>query len=169
MSMRTVVAEPLSVAAFAPYGDVVSAGVTAGAAANLGTAVRFDRCTRLTNTRENATPNLAVFRSTKKTLPFSVTLLERHPCSTQTFLPMVCARFLVVVCNADADGVPDTHTLRAFLCGPGQGITYKVGVWHHPIIAIDGDADFAMLAWEDGTALDCIEHPLREHIDITAP
>jgi ureidoglycolate hydrolase len=31
-------------------------------------------------------------------------------------------------------------------------------VWHHPIVALDSAADFAMLAWEDGTADDCVEH-----------
>ena len=65
------------------------------------------------------------------------------------------------------DGGPDVSGLRAFVCGPGQGISYGVGVWHHPIIALDDDADFVMLAWEDGTALDCIEHPLSASILIT--
>ena len=93
---RTVVGEPLSVAAFSPFGFVVSAGLKAGSSANQGTALRFDRCAELVTTRPQASPNLAVFRSTQKTLPFSVTLLEQHPCSTQTFLPMVCTRFLIV-------------------------------------------------------------------------
>lgn len=166
---RTVVGEPLSVAAFAPFGFVVSAGLKAGASANQGTALRFDRCADLVNTRSSAAPNLAVFRSTKKSLPFAVTLLERHPCSTQTFLPMVCTRFLIVVAPTAADGGPDVAGLRAFVCGPGQGVTYHVGVWHHPIIAVDGDADFAMLAWEDGSALDCVEQALPTPILVVEP
>lgn len=165
---RTVVAEPLTSAAFAPFGSVVSAGVSAGSSANQGTAVRFDRCAAVTSTRPAATANLAVFRSTAKALPFSVKLLEQHPCSTQAFLPMICTRFLVVVAPTAADGGPDLAGLRSFLCGPGQGISYAVGVWHHPIIAIDGDADFVMLAWEDGTADDCVEHPLATPILVTA-
>lgn len=159
-------AQPLSVEAFAPFGFVVSAGLRAGSSANQGTAIRFDHCADLVSTRPAATPNLAVFRSTKKTLPFEVKLLERHPCSTQTFLPMVCERFLVVVAKTAADGTPDLDTVTAFVCGPGQGVTYGVGVWHHPIIALDGDADFAMLAWEDGTPLDCVEHPLNAALSI---
>ena len=164
--MRTVTATPLTLEAFAPFGAVVSAGLKAGASANQGTAVRFDRCAELVSTRPAATPNLAVFRSTKKTLPFEVRLLERHPCSTQTFLPMVCRRFLVVVAPTAADGSPDLAGLRAFVCGPGQGVTYGAGVWHHPIIALDEDADFAMLAWEDGGPLDCVEHPLSSPLSI---
>jgi ureidoglycolate lyase len=166
---RTVVGEPLSVAAFSPFGFVVSAGLKAGSSANQGTALRFDRCADLLTTRPQATPNLAVFRSSRKALPFAVTLLEQHPCSTQTFLPMVCTRFLIVVAPTAADGGPDVANLRAFVCGPGQGITYGAGIWHHPIIAVDGDADFAMLAWEDGTALDCVEQPLPAPILVVEP
>lgn len=166
---RTVVAEPLTSVAFSPFGSVVSAGLFSGSSANQGTAVRFDRCAAVTSTRPTATANLAVFRSTAKALPFSVQLLERHPCSTQTFLPMICTRFLIVVSPTAPDGNPDLAGLRSFLCGPGQGISYAVGVWHHPIIAIDGDADFVMLAWEDGTARDCVEHLLTSSVLVTAP
>jgi ureidoglycolate lyase len=81
----------------------------------------------------------------------------------------VCTRFLIVVAPTAADGGPDVDGLRAFVCGPGQGITYRAGVWHHPIIAVDGDADFAMLAWEDGSALDCVEQPLPAPVLVVEP
>lgn len=168
--MTSIRAIPLSVDAFAPFGHVVSAGLQAGKSANQGTALRFDFCAPVTSTRPAARGNLAVFRSTKKTLPFEVKLLEKHPCSTQAFLPMVCARFLVVVAPAVGDVVgaaPDVDRVVAFVCGPGQGISYAPGVWHHPIIALDADADFAMLAYEDGSAADCVEHPLSSSILIT--
>jgi ureidoglycolate lyase len=118
--------------------------------------------------RPTASPNLAVFLSKAKSLPFEVRLLERHPHSTQAFLPMVCARFLVCVAPTLPDGSPEVAKLRAFVCGPGQGINYARGVWHHPIIALDADAEFAMLAWEDGTARDCVECPLAAPVLITA-
>jgi ureidoglycolate lyase len=164
--MREVRARPISRERFAPYGDVVSAGAGAGLSANQGTAVRFDWAARLSSSREGARPNLAVFRSLARALPFEVRLLERHPCSSQAFLPMVCARFLVCVAPALADGGPDVAALEAFVCGPGQGINYLPGVWHHPILALDGEADLVMLAWEDGGALDCVEHPLAEPVRV---
>lgn len=148
-------AAPLSADGFAPFGRVVSAGLTAGASANQGTAVRFDFTTDLVSTRPGAKANLAVFRSVAKALPFDVVLLERHPCSTQVFLPMVVARYLVVVAPTAADGGPLLEGLRAFTCLPGQGVAYAVGTWHHPMVALDAPGEFAMLAWEDGTALDC--------------
>ncbi len=161
-SSRIVSCQPLTVAGFAAYGDVVSAGLREGKSANLGTAVRFDWIAALDSTRLAARANLAVFRSTPKRLPFEVTMLERHPCSSQMFAPMHCAEFLVVVCPSDASGVPDLARLEAFLCGPGQGFNYRPNVWHHPIIALDEPAEFIMLAWEDGTAGDCEEWKLPE-------
>jgi ureidoglycolate lyase len=157
-----VVVEPLSAAAFAPFGQVVSAGLSAGSSANQGTATRFDWSAQLENARPAARPNLAVFRSVARSLPFEVKLLERHPKSSQLFLPMVVDRYLVVVAPDDARGEPDLAGLRAFLGQPGQGINYRANTWHHPLIALGRDADFAMLAWEDGSALDCEERPLVE-------
>ncbi len=157
MTTRTVRAAPLTVEGFAPFGDVVSAGLRAGAAANQGTAVRFDRCARLDTTRGAAAPNLAVFRSAPQDLPLTVRLLERHPCSSQAFLPLIVSRYLVIVAPTRDDGAPDLDRLQAFVAGPGQGINYHRGVWHHPMVALDAPAELAMLAWEDGSAHDCEE------------
>lgn len=158
--MKLVKAVPLSAAAFSPFGDVVSAGLREGSSANQGTAVRFDWAAGLQNLRDGAKPNLAVFRSTPQPLPFTVKLLERHPFSSQAFLPMICRRFLVCVAPSRADGGPDVDALQAFVCGPGQGVNYRAGTWHHPIVALESAAEFAMLAWEDGTRGDCEERPL---------
>lgn len=148
-------ARPLDADAFKPFGRVISAGLQAGSAANQGTAVRFDFTTELVSTRPEAKANLAVFRSTARTLPLEVVLLERHPCSTQVFLPMVVTRYLVCVAPNLADGSPDLSQLQAFICGPGQGVAYAPGTWHHPMVSLDTQAEFAMLAWEDGGPRDC--------------
>ncbi|WP_224368827.1 ureidoglycolate lyase [Hyalangium versicolor] len=161
-------AQPLTREAFAPFGDVIGLGLAGGSSANQGTATRFDRIAQLTSSRPGAQPNLAVFRSVAKALPFEVRLVERHPCSTQMFVPLSCQRFLVVVCPSDARGEPELGQLRAFLCGPGQGVNYRAGVWHHPIIALDGPAEFLMMAWEDGTALDCEERPLSTPLRVSS-
>lgn len=163
----TLVAEPLAHASFAPFGDVISAGFTPGALANQGTATRFDWCTQLVNTRPSANANVSVFRSVAKTLPLELTLFEHHPCSTQAFIPMVCHSFLVCVAPTAPDGGPDVSRVRAFRCSPGQGINYRVGVWHHPIIALERDADFVMVAFEDGSPGDCVVHRLERALVVT--
>lgn len=163
---RQITATPITPEAFAPFGEVVSAGLSAGKSANQGTAVRCDWSALLESTRPGARPNLAVFRSMAKSLPFDITLLEKHPCSTQAFLPMACTRFLVCVAPTLPGGAPDVANLRAFQCSQGQGINYRRDVWHHPILALDGPADFAMLAWEDGGELDCVETVLPEMVRV---
>lgn len=167
MSPRVLPAVPLTAAEFAPFGRVVSAGLQPGSSANQGTAVRFDFCAELTSTREGARPNLAVFRSVAKALPFDVVLLERHPCSTQVFIPMVVSRYLVCVAPTLPDGGPDVAGLRAFVCAPGQGVAYAPGTWHHPMVALDSPGEFAMLAWEDGGPNDCEVRELTEHVRVS--
>ena len=157
---REVKAAELTPEAFAPFGQVVSAGLRPGASANQGTAVRFDFCADLLSTRPQAKPNLAVFRSEAGSLPHRVALLERHPCSTQVFLPMIVTRYLVCVAPTLPGGGPDVDALVAFTCAPGQGVAYAPGTWHHPMVALDQPGEFAMLAWEDGTPRDCEVQPL---------
>ena len=156
--------EPLTAAGFAPFGEVISAGLQPGVSANQGTAVRVDWSAQLRSTRAGARPNLAVFRSTPQPLPLALCLLERHPHSTQTFLPMVVTRYLVCVAPTRPDGSPELASLRAFVCGPGQGVNYQAGCWHHPIVALDAVAEFAVLIWEDGSAGDCEEQALPQPI-----
>ncbi len=158
---------PLTVDGFAPFGDVVSAGLKAGASANQGSAVRFNHCSPLVNARPQAGANLAVFRSMPKALPFELRLLEKHPHSTQVFLPMKCSRFLVCVAPALLGGAPDIAQLRAFICSAGQGVSYRPDTWHHPILALDDVAEFAMVAFEDGSPDDCVEYPLAHAVTIT--
>jgi len=166
VDLRELKTVPLTAAAFAPFGRVVSAGLQPGSSANQGTAVRFDFCADLQSTRPGAKANLAVFRSVAQALPHDVVLLERHPCSTQVFIPMLVQRYLVCVAPTRPDGGPDVAALVAFLCGPGQGVAYAPGTWHHPLVALEAPGEFAMLAWEDGTPLDCEVRPLTGRIRV---
>jgi ureidoglycolate lyase len=153
-------AAPLIQAAYAAFGDVVAARADVQpVSANLGFAERFDFLAPLENLRAaGARANLCVFRC-RPMLPsgqtrFDVRLLERHPESTQAFIPMRgVGRYLVIVCLGGA--APDLSTLAAFVATGSQGITYKPGVWHHPLVGMDAPGDFACLVWEDGSAADC--------------
>ena len=152
--------EPLTREGFAPFGKVVRAGFGAGRETNLGTALRYDWIAALESTRAGARPNLAIFRSQPQALPFRVTLLERHPSSTQLFAALHAARWLVIVAPDASGGGPNPGGLRAFVAGPGDAFNFRRGVWHHPIIALDEPADLLMLAWEDGGPGDCEERAL---------
>lgn len=73
--------------------------------------------------------------------------------------------FLSEECKKDtttpARGVPDLRNLRAFIAGPGQGVTYGAGVWHAPMVALGpaGSAiEFAVTQFANGVAEeDCQE------------
>ncbi|AUX19983.1 ureidoglycolate hydrolase [Sorangium cellulosum] len=167
---QRIVAHALSPAAYAPYGDVLMASPHGqpGRPANQGTARRFDHLAGLEDLRPGrAALNLSVFRcAPRSTSPFPIALLEKHPGSTQAFVPMNARRYLVIVALGGAR--PDLTTLAAFIARGAQGVTYRPGVWHHPMIALDAETDFVCLAWEDGSAGDCVvvEYEERERIAV---
>ena len=166
---RVATVEPLDADAFAPFGQVIGADIGPGRSVNLGTARRFDHAAALESARPGARPNLAVFRSAPIALPVRVAMLERHPHSTQAFLPLSGGRWLICVAPEAPGGGPDAAALRAFVGAPGRGVNLARGLWHHPILALDEAATFAMLAWEDGSAGDCEEQALARALDVGEP
>jgi len=80
--------------------------------------------------------------------------MERHEFSSQSFMPLDVSRWLVVVAPSGADGGPDGSRAVAFLAGPGQGVTYHAGTWHHPLTILDRPGRFAVFMWRDGTRTD---------------
>jgi ureidoglycolate lyase len=167
---RKIDAPLLTREAFAPFGDVViaeRADITP-VMVNFGTAARRDDAGSLVNTRPESKPNLATFRCAPWTrFPVLAESMEKHPCSSQLFVPMKVERYLVVV----APGVeaPDVEGLRAFVATPGQGVIYGAGVWHMPLIVFGTPAEFVMFVWEAGTREDCVVAKLPEAIEITLP
>lgn len=156
---QTIRARPLTIAEYAPYGEVIVAGRADAPTrpANQGTARRTDHLAPVVNLRGEGAPlNVCVFRcAPRRDFPLALALLERHPFSTQVFLPMNARRYLVVV--ARGDQAPDPGTLAAFVARGDQGISYRPGVWHHPIVALDAETDFVCLVHEDGSPGDCQE------------
>jgi ureidoglycolate lyase len=155
----TLRALPLTAADYAPYGDVVMASPhgEVGAPANQGTAERWGDLTRLRDLRPGrALLSVSVFRcSPRLARPIPVVVLEKHPASTQLFVPMNARRYLVVV--ALGQERPDLGTLAAFVANGAQAVSYAPGVWHHPMIALDAEIDFACFVYQDGSADDCVE------------
>jgi ureidoglycolate lyase len=154
---RDVTSVRLTSALYARFGDVIAAPLdTPGRIVNQGTARRWDCMTAITNLRgTNASLNVSLFRcASRRDFPVTVGLLEKHPLSTQVFVPMNAGRYLVIV--ALGDDTPDLTTLMAFVASGTEGVSYRLGVWHHPMIALDHETDFACLVWEDGSSDDCM-------------
>lgn len=150
--------EPLSAAAFAPFGAVLEPGA-AWTPANEGRARRYAATALPAPRAEAAGARLdsAIYVIAPSALPFTAVTFERHPHSAQLFQPASDAPYLVCVCGADPDGGPDLATARAFRAAPPAGIVYAPGVWHVPLAALEREGRFLMLMWSLGDARDCVE------------
>lgn len=158
--MRTLRAAPLTPAAFAPFGGVIAPGGES-VAVNQGRGRRFDLALDLRPADARATRlAAAIYRIEPSILPFEVRVIERHPLSPQLFYPNRAGRFLVCVFAALDDGAPDTASAQAFIGHAGQGVVYRAGTWHGPLVALDTTGDFLMQMWESGGPQDCEERSL---------
>ena len=139
----TLPVEPLTRAAFRPFGDVVEAAGAAQFEINEGAAIRFHDLARIDVAAEGGRPLVNIFRARPLPLPLTVAMVEKHPLGSQAFIPLAPAPFLVVVAPP-GDAVRPAG-LRAFLAAAGQGVNYAPGVWHHPVIALDRPTDFLVI------------------------
>ena len=135
-------AEPLTEAAFAPFGEVFGPPATPG-------RTYVDRA--LQNPRAAAQPSLSfslIEPLEGNRLP--ITLMERHAHSSQAFIALDVARYLLIVAPSAASGGPDTARARAFVASGAQSINYRAGTWHHEMMPLDRRGRFAILMWNAG-------------------
>ena len=118
-------AQPLTAAAFAPFGDVLEATGAPDKIINQGLCGRYHD--RATLDFSDGKAGISIFKGQRRTLPVSLDMVERHPAGSQAFIPMSADPFLVVVA-ADNNGTPATPL--AFVTNPGQGINFHRGTWH---------------------------------------
>ncbi|MDP5219064.1 ureidoglycolate lyase [Ruegeria sp. 2205SS24-7] len=137
---RHIKAEPLTAAAFAPYGDVMEASGAPDKLINQGRCARFHN--RADLDFSDGAAGISIFRGEKETLPLALRMVERHPAGSQAFVPMSADPFLVVVAR-DNDGVP-TDPL-AFLTWPGQAINFHRGTWHGVLTPLSEPGLFAVI------------------------
>ena len=138
--MMNIFPQPLTIAAFAPFGDVVDAAGTPDRMINAGLCVRFHDRARIDIAEGRA--GLSVFHAVARSLPYAFDLVERHPLGSQAFLPMTQAPFLVIVAP-DEQGTPGTP--RAFLTNGAQGINLHRGTWHGVLTPLQAPGLFAVL------------------------
>lgn len=144
--MASIHVEPLTQEAFSPFGDVIHIPDEPG-------RMYFDEA--LGTLRPHARASLStVMRAPAPPLPIRIDMLERHEFSSQTFIPLGAASWLVVVAPHAPDGGPDASQARAFLATGSQGVTYRANTWHHSLTVLDMPSQFAVYMWRDGTADD---------------
>lgn len=134
--MRHIPVEPLTAAAFAPFGQVLSA-TGDFRLINAGLCRRHHDLAALDFADGRA--GVSVFLAEPRALPYAFDLIERHPEGSQAFLPMTAAPFLVIV-SAGPDATP-----RAFLTDGAQGINFNRGTWHGVLTPLSAPGLFAVV------------------------
>lgn len=190
-------AEPLTISSFAPFGSIISPNEEVSKLddsaknANQGTAIKLLQVSKIENNLpfQNA-PNWNFFRCFPQShlkrsfqdsqvgcasmINHPILVLEKHPHSSQTFLPMgrfeAEISYLVVVALEQQNmAKPDLSTLKAFTCKGNQAVTYGAGIWHAPMIVLGKSdyLDFGVLIYEvldpNFPEEDCVE----EHYEDT--
>lgn len=160
MSAFRISVKPLTRAAFAPFGDVIEIEGSRHFTINRGFAERYHDLATLDLAEQNGRPIVSIVRTTPWPVPVRIAMLERHPLSSQIFFPLTHDPFLIVV--APDDGPPRPQSVQAFITNGRQGINYRRGVWHHPLLAVGKIADFLVLDRSD-IEENCDEADFSEH------
>lgn len=152
--------EPLSAAAFAPYGEVIETAERPWLPINRGTTRRYHRLAEVEALGEGASAAISLFAGQAFAPPLDIGMLERHPLGSQCFLPMDGAPYLVVVA-VPGGARPDEATLRAFVARGDQGVNYRAGTWHHPLLCLGRPGLFAVVD-RVGPGANCDEAALAQ-------
>jgi ureidoglycolate lyase len=138
--MRVIRAQPLTAAAFAPFGDVIALRDRPDRMINQGLCERHHDLAMMDFSDGRA--GISLFDAQPRTLPLSLEMMERHPEGSQAFLPMTQHPFLVIVAP-DNGGKPGTPL--AFLTAPGEGVNYHRGTWHGVLVPLAAPGLFAVV------------------------
>jgi ureidoglycolate lyase len=163
VGVRRIVAQPLTAAAFAPFGDVLEATGEPDRIINRGLCGRWHDLARLDFGDGRA--GISLFRAEPRALPYVLDLLERHPDGSQAFLPMTHDPFLVIVAP-DEEGRPGEPL--AFITAPGQGVNYARGTWHGVLTPLAPPGLFAVID-RIGQGANLDEHWFDEPWTVVSP
>jgi ureidoglycolate lyase len=164
--MRRLDCQPLTAAAFAPFGLVIDATAVAPEVINDGSTQRHSDLATLDLRRPDRDPVISIYIAKARQFPLRIAKLERHQQASQAFIPLGAHRFIVVV--APGGESPDWQNATAFLTAPGQAICLHRNAWHHGLIALaDGDR-FAVIEGGD-YRLDTVQFLATDAIELHVP
>jgi ureidoglycolate lyase len=156
--MNTIRPEPLTAAAFAPFGQVIEIDGANHYPINNGMTERYHDLARVELGGVHPRPLISIFRGQPYALPLALKLVERHPLGSQAFYPLSTSPWLVIVAEDDG-GIPTR--LRAFEPAAGQGVNIAMNTWHGVLTPLEAVSDFLVVdRGGDGNNLD--EH----HFDL---
>ncbi|WP_024953537.1 ureidoglycolate lyase [Sulfurospirillum arcachonense] len=159
--MRKVIKpEILTKISFKKYGKVISCEDSDSKIINEGFAKKHYELCIMDANEKGGKSTLHIYEAKKREFPLKISMLEKHPFFSQTFMPRSTKPFLAVV--ALGDKKPDLSTLQAFITNGNQGVHYDRGVWHFPLISLEDNEQFIVV---DRTDCKIEENKLEECIE----
>ncbi|MGI9480934.1 MAG: ureidoglycolate lyase [Hyphomicrobiales bacterium] len=150
--------EPLNREGFRRFGDVIETEGAHSFPINNGTTERYHALAAADVDTSGGKAILSIFEGVSFSAPIAITMMERHPLGSQAFMPLSGEPYLVVV--AEDDGAGKAVRPCAFLAGPGQGVNYTRGTWHHPLLSLNKQSRFLVVDREgDGENLEEFDYP----------
>jgi ureidoglycolate lyase len=159
--------EYLTKKSFQEYGEVISIENSDSKIINDGFAKKHYELCIMDSNENNGKSTLHIYEAKKREFPLKISMLEKHPYFSQTFMPRSTKQFLAVVALGDKE--PDLSTLKAFITNGNQGVHYNRGVWHFPLISLENDEQFIVIdrtscGKQENKINECIELELKEEI-----
>ena len=165
--LKTIKIQPLTHQNFAEFGEVISCSGHDFFHINDAHTERYHALVT-TEIIGDAKAGISIFRNIKTTqIPFEVSILERHPKGSQAFIPMQGQQFLVVVAPSLNTDEPDLSQLKAFIADGSQGVNYRAGTWHHPLLTLEAPSDFAVID-RIGSGPNCDIYKFNQPIQIVS-
>ena len=149
---------------FATYGDLISAEDINPIDINAGYAKRFDNLADLNTSKDGGKDIVSIFSALKRTFPMKIDMMEKHPLGSQAFVPMSETKFLVFV--APKGKKPNTKKIESFIVPKLNGINYKPGIWHFPLIS-KKNMNFLVIDRKGGTGNNLVIHSFKKNEKIS--
>ena len=127
---------------FSAFGDLISTDDIDPTNINAGYAKRFDNLANVDTSNDGGKTIVSIFSALKRTFPMKIDMMEKHPLSSQAFIPMKETTFLSFV--APPGKFPEINKVQSFIIPPKTGINYKSGIWHFPLISTE-DTNFLVI------------------------
>ena len=131
---------------FSQFGQLISTNDVMSENINSDTTKSFYDLVDIEILGDNNQCRINIFKAKKRQFPLEINMLENHPFSSQSFIPLQNTSFIVVVAPISKN--PDLKLLEAFKVPAEEGINFKPKVWHFPLIAIE-DSNFLTIDKKD--------------------
>lgn len=149
---------------FAAFGEVIETGEHCRHfGINYGYTERYHDLADIDTSANGGRAIVNIFRSKPLPMPLELKIMERHPLSSQAFIPLGNQPYLVAVAPA---GDFDPDAVRLFLASADQGVNYRRGTWHHFCLALQAVSEFLVID-RGGDGDNCDEVELKQAITVS--